>query len=100
MLQERLNKGDAHIVVIKIICMFPNVAGDQRRVCSGDRCAGVARIDDIKCAVFFFNQPGPAGTEVTDGALCEGICKGVVAALFGVNLRCDHVCGLTAAVRL
>lgn len=30
-----------------------NVAGDQRRVCSGDRCAGVACIDDIKCAVTF-----------------------------------------------
>ena len=79
--------------------MFPNVAGDQRNIRSGDRCAGIACIDDIKRAVFFFNQPSPAGTEVADSALCKGVCECVVAAPFSIDLSSNHIGRLAAAVR-
>ena len=61
------------------------VSARGRQVSAGQRGAGGAHVDEVDGAVSLFNQPGPAGTEVADGAGLKGFLEFVVAAPLGVD---------------
>ena len=80
--------------------MFPYVHWQQGLVLCGQRGAGGAHVDNVHATIGLFHQPGPAGTEIADSSLDEGVAKSGKASPFLVDGIGQGACGLSAAVGL
>jgi hypothetical protein len=65
-------------------------AGDRRRCIAGDH--------DVQRTVGLFDQPGPAGAEVADSRLGEGVLEGVKRPPLGIDCISKRACGLATAL--
>ena len=98
--QECFNKLRAHVAVINVVSMFPNVHGQQSFVGGSQGCASSAHVDDVNRAVGFLNQPSPARTKIANSAFDEGFFEGRIGAKLGIDGSSQCTCGLTTTVRL
>ena len=73
------------VAVVDVIGVFPHVAGQQRRVFSGQRRSGVGSRNQIQSAGRGFYQPRPTGAESTGRAGIERFLEFLEAAPFRVD---------------
>src|SRR6267154_4190840 len=70
MIEERLHEIWASVLVIEVIGMLPDVAGQQRGLAERQRVDTVQGVGDLELP-FLDHQPGPAAAELLDGRLLE-----------------------------
>ena len=59
----------AHITVINVISVLPNITGQQGNLVCRQWSCSIAGIDNLNRAISIFYQPGPARAKVVDGAV-------------------------------
>src|SRR5450830_1015250 len=74
MIQKGLHEVLAAVLVIKIVSMFPHVAGQERGLPMCQRRVRVRGLDDLQ-PVAILDQPDPTAAELSDGRGNEGILE-------------------------
>src|SRR5271169_1218092 len=99
MVEERLHKIRATVLEVEIIRVFPNVAGQERRLAFGERIDRVWCGGDLELPTVG-DKPCPATAELTDRRRLELLLKFFEAAAVTVDRLGDLPARRAAAVRL
>src|SRR5712691_8399502 len=99
MVEEGLHEIRPAVLVIEIIGVLPDVAGEQRRLAFGQRVDRVRRRCNLELAAFG-NEPAPAAAELTDGRCLELLLELVETAAVAVDRLRYRAGPGAAAVRL
>ena len=59
------------VAIVDVVGVFPDITGQQRRACSGQRSCCVAGVLQRQLAIRILHQPGPPRTEVVDRRIGE-----------------------------
>ena len=59
------------VAIVDVVGVFPDITGQQRRACSGQRSCCVAGVLQRQLAIRILLQPGPPRTEVIDRRIGE-----------------------------
>ena len=70
----------ATILIIKIICVFPNIKCHNRLQSFGNRVLGVASLGDIEVTLIVGAKPHPSGTEKRCSGLFEFLFERIEAS--------------------
>jgi hypothetical protein len=95
---EGVDEGGAVVLVVDVVGVLPDVAGEDGLQVVGQRRGGVVGLHDLELArVAVLDEPGPAGAEVADGRRGELLLELLEGAERGGDLVVDAAGGLAAA---
>src|SRR5580658_7507460 len=97
--EKRLDEVGAAVLVIEIIGVLPDVAGEERGLTERERRHGVRRLRDLEL-VLVDHQPSPAAAELADRGLLELIFEFGEAAEIAVDARGERARRFSAAIGL
>ena len=84
------------VLVVNVVGVFPNIAGEDGLNLFGQRIAGVVGLHNLQLArVAVLDEPGPAGAEVTDGSLSELLLELFEGTEGGLDFVSDTAGGFT-----
>src|SRR6185436_16653532 len=72
---ERIEISCPGITVVDVVCVLPNVAGENRLHVLGHRIRGIAGRDHVERTITFSDQPRPSRAEVTHCNVAEVFYK-------------------------
>src|SRR5207248_6213745 len=99
MVEKRLHEVGPAVLVIEIVSVLPDIAGQERRLAERDRIDAVQGMSDLELA-FVGDEPGPAAAELIDGGGFEFLLELVHVAEIALE-RFREIAGRhRAAVRL
>src|SRR5271163_2574891 len=99
MVEKSLDEIGAPILVVEIVGVLPDIAGQERRLATGDRVDRVRGLDHFELAGIE-NQPGPAAAELRGRGFFERGSEFIEAAEIVLDRFFDTVLWLAAAVLL
>src|SRR3981081_3134857 len=99
MIEERLHEIWASVLVIEVIGMLPDVAGQQRGLAERERVDAVQGVGDLELP-FFDHQPGPAAAELFDRRVLEIPPEFIAPPEIAFDRLCEIALRRAAALRL